>query len=163
MFKAVDAVLFDQGPHVAMNRIVPPCNGHMKTVIRYGFLGPFTPLLIRLHEILLGRRYHKINDHRGAAHQSGGRTGEKIFTGHGSHKGQLHVGVGIDAPRHYILPPGIYFPAAAGFVDIFGNGRDFTVGAQYIRGHGLVGGDNSSPFDQDAHICLLVYINEKYQ
>ena len=43
---------------------------------------------------------------------------EKVFTGHGAHEGQLHMGVGIDAARHQILAAAIECFSAGGNIQI---------------------------------------------
>jgi hypothetical protein len=57
------------------------------------------------------------------------------------------VGVGVDSARHDILAAGIDFFESTGLIDIIGDLYDFSVSAQYVGAPGLIGGDNSSPFD----------------
>jgi len=67
------------------------------------------------------------------------------------------MGVGVNAPRHDILPAGIDFFVSAGLIDVVGDLHDLSVIAQYVGSPGLVSSYNSSPFDQHTHCFLLIY------
>jgi hypothetical protein len=99
---------------------------------------------------------HKIDNHRCSPRQAGGGSSEKIIAGYGSHKGQLHMRVGIDSARHNKLAAGIDFFESAGLIYIICDFHDLPVSAQHISAPGLLSGYNSSPFDQNTHLNLLV-------
>jgi hypothetical protein len=67
------------------------------------------------------------------------------------------MGVGVNAPRHDILPTGIDFFISAGLIDIIRDLHNLPFSAQYVSSQGLVSSYNSSPFDQNTHCFLLIF------
>lgn len=151
MFEAIDAFFGDQPTHIRMNAVVPPCDRHMEAVIGGGFFRPAAPLLIGIHQGLLRVGDHEIDDHRGAACKTCSGAGIKIFRRHGAHEGKLHMGMGVNATRHHIVPDCIDDFRISGDVDIKADGFDLTIFRIYIGPPRLIRGDNGSALDQDRH------------
>ena len=96
----------------------------MKPVVGGRLFGPAAPLVESFHQRLLRVGNHEVDDRRGTTGQACRRTTEKVFTGHGAHEGQLHMGMGVDAARHQVLAAAIEYFAACGNIQIRANGAN---------------------------------------
>ncbi len=132
MFEAVDAVLAHERPHGLVHGLVPPGDGDMERIVGDRFLGPFTPLPVGFHDVLLRVRDDEVDDHRRAAGEAGRRTGIKIFAGHRAHKRQLHMSVRIDAAGHDVLAAGVDDRCAFRRVEPFTDSRYPAIVAKHV-------------------------------
>jgi len=131
MLERVDAVGFDAGLHLVEDLLVPPGDGHVKTVVAGRGFGLAPPILISGQQRLPRTGDAKIHHHCGAAGQRGLAAPFEIVGRNGAHKSEFEVGVRIDTARHHV--------AAAG-VDGFGADRRFQVRAD--RDNGAVAHDD---------------------
>ncbi len=127
----------------------------MERIVGHRLLRPFTPLVIRFHDVLLRTRDDEIDDHRRAARQSRRRAGLEILAGDGAHERQLHVRVRIDAARHHVLAAGVDDAGARRRFQAFAHGGNQAILAQHVGAKRLVGVDDGAAFDQYCHDELL--------
>ena len=154
VLEAVDAVIGDQRRHVLADALVPPGDGDVEAVVAARLLGPFAPGVIGLHQRLLGRGDHEIDDHGGAAGQRRGGAGLEVLAGHGAHEGQLHVGVRVDAAGHHQTAAGVDHFAVVRYVQVGADGGDGLAVTQHIGGVALFVGLDAAALDQDCHESL---------
>ncbi len=155
MLEAVDAVLLGERCHVAMHAVVPPRHRHMEGIIAGRLLRPAAPFLVGGEQILLRRRNHEIDDHRGPTGHRRRRTTEEILRRHGAHEGQFHMRVRIDPARHHQLPAGIDNARARRCVDFRADLRDHTAIAQHIRPIAVLRRHHRPAANQRCHANLL--------
>ncbi len=155
MLEAVDAVLAHQAHHVLAHALVPPGDGNMERVVRNGLLRPFAPLPPRVHDPLLRIRDHEVDDHRGAAGETGSSAGIEIVARHGSHERQLHVGVRVDSTRHDELAARIDDLAARGRGKPCADVNDLAIRAQDVGAVGLIRRHDGAALDENRHVDYL--------
>lgn len=124
MLEAVDAVMADQLGHFLAYLLAPPGDRYMKPIVGGRLFGPAAPLVESFHQRLLRVGNHEVDDRRGTTGQACRRATEKVFTGHGAHEGQLHMGMGVDTARHQVLAAAIEHFAACGNIQIRANGAN---------------------------------------
>gem|GEM_PF-6093034 len=151
MLEAIHAMVGNQLAHVFVNAVVPPGHSHMETVIRDGFFGPVAPLVKGVHQLLLRRRNHEIDDAGSTAGEAGRGTGIKILAGDRAHKRQLHMGMRVDTAGHDVLAAGIDDLGAGGNVELLADLLDFTVGAINVGADALFGSYHCAAFNQNRH------------
>ncbi len=152
MLEAVDAALAGQHPHLVMDPLAPPRHGDVEGIIGAGFLGPAAPHVIGREQRLLRARDDEVDDHRRAAGERRRRAALEILARHRAHKGQLHMGMRIDATRHDILPAGIDHPRPGRRREILADRRDHPVGAIDVAAETMLGCDDGAATDQQGHV-----------
>jgi hypothetical protein len=155
VLEAVDPVLAHQLSHFLADLLAPPGDGDMKAVVAGGFFGPAAPLVKGLQQRLLRVGNHEVDDRVGATGKARGGAAEKVLTGHGAHKRQLHVGVGVDATGHQVLAAAVEHFACGGNVQVGTDGLDHTIGAQDIGFITFIMGNNGGATDQQRHAEFL--------
>ena len=101
MLETVDALLVHQRAHVAVHALVPPGDGDVEGIIGRRLFRPAAPLLVGFQQGFLGIGDDKVDDHRRTAGRTSTGAGIEILARHRAHERQFHLGVGIDAARHY--------------------------------------------------------------
>ena len=148
VLEAVDPVIAGQRPHVLVNPVVPIGDRDVEGVVGRRLRRALLPHPIGVHRPLIRRRDDEVDDHRGPAREAGGGAGVEVVAGHGIHKGQLHVGVRVDPPRHHQRLPGVDDRGAGGHVDRRADLLDLAVLAQDIGRIALVRGHDRAAPDQ---------------
>ena len=102
VFETVYSVITTKRAHRFMNRIIPPGDCHMETVIGRGFFSPAAPGVISFQNILLWTRNHKIDNHGSSTYSTCCCSGKEIFRGNCSHEREFHVSMRINSSWHHI-------------------------------------------------------------
>ncbi len=151
VLEAVHPMLAHQRAHVAVDRVVPPGDRDVEGVVAGGLVGPAAPLVIRLHQTLLGRRDHEVDDGGGAAGQSGRGAGKEIVLRHGAHERQIHVRVRIDPARYHVLAAGVDHLGRMRRVQVLADGDDLVAVAQHIGPERAVRVDDGAAANNGGH------------
>ena len=123
----------------------------MEAVVGYRFLGPLAPLHVGLDEILLRIRNRKVDDHGRAARKAGRGARVEILGRHRSHERQLHMGVWVDTAGHDVLATCVDDRRAARCFDVFSDGGDDTICAEYVCSQAAIGVDDRAALDKNCH------------
>lgn len=124
VLETIDAVVADQLGHFFAHLLAPPSDRHVKAVVGCGLFRPAAPLVEGFQQGLLRVGDHKVDDRGGAPRQACCGATEKVFTGHGAHEGQLHVGMRVNAAGHQVLAAAVEYLSAGGNIQVHANGAN---------------------------------------
>ncbi|MNC47707.1 hypothetical protein D3C75_967850 [compost metagenome] len=155
MLEAVDAVLAYQLAHFLPHPLAPPGDGDVKAVVGGGLFSPAAPLMKGFEQGLLGVGNDEVDDRGGAAGKAGSGAAIEVLAGHGTHEGQLHMGVRVDAAGHQVLAATIEDLAAVGEVEVGADGLDHTVGTEHVGTITFLMGNQGGTTNHKRHQRLL--------
>ena len=145
-----DALLLDTGLHPVGGLVTPPGDRHVEGVVRHRLGGLVVPGGEGIHQVLVPRGDHEVDDRRRSPGYAGCCAGLEVVGGDRAHEGQLHVDVGVEAAGEDVLAGGVDHLLALA-LEVRADLDDLAAARAHVA-HGLVeGGDDRPVLDQDAH------------